>query len=379
MRTLHALRPLALACALLLGEATALAAVPAATALDAAYTVDLRAFLDKIGAYRIMLAGAEKNADPAQREYFDAFAASMTPDRFYAVMLPIAARHITPEHARTLGAMARGQTVSRDRQTAALQAIANMNKDASQEFKAAGYQLGMDFSKQLQARFVAELRRCAAELAEHRGTGYLVKPNKLGVPTMDRVAVLVVKALGQQLDSAHAVGLACEGTFAGEQYKITDLLTDAGVSMARQGLARCEQALETSGKESEATVDEVRAGMLALSVPGQAAFAERVNTDIRETYEYLIKEGEVGRQLLVMQRRIIDLVEARRAHIQIHGDRLAFESDEDLAQFNQIIEEMTTAGKALNDMIYARRQKGVLRNIDLHDGITAPEQQAPAL
>lgn len=129
-------------------------------------------------------------------------------------------------------------------------------------------------------------------------------------------------------------------------------------------------------KSNEQAFGQMHQDSLALKLPDSAGMAAELDKHARAFYDFSLKYGELSRQLLEAQQRLVSLVDARRATIVLEGDAMMFESNEDVVEANRASDEMTALAKAINDLVYQQRQKGVLRGIDLHDGITAPEQAA---
>jgi hypothetical protein len=61
--------------------------------------------------------------------------------------------------------------------------------------------------------------------------------------------------------------------------------------------------------------------------------------------------------------------------MQVREERMAVDDEEVLAEFNRSVSEVAALEKSTNDFVYQTRQKGLLRNIDLHDGVTAPQAE----
>jgi hypothetical protein len=77
----------------------------------------------------------------------------------------------------------------------------------------------------------------------------------------------------------------------------------------------------------------------------------------------------MNRQLLQNHRSMLSLIEARRDHIRLEDDRLLFESTDDLAEMNRIMGDIKALIASTNDFVYQYRQRGILHDIDFHDGV----------
>jgi hypothetical protein len=188
------------------------ATAPAAAAPAAAYAVDLRAYLDSIHWYERALADRPHLDDPYNREFFAAFSASMTPDRFYAQALPVFERYIPPAEARTLGAMARKRPVPAADQQAALAAFAKVDLLAGAALAKIWDGLIDDFSNTAIERSVAELRRSIADMAAHDEPGYVPRVNKVGLSYLDRINALTITLYATQWQASKAKETRCAGT-----------------------------------------------------------------------------------------------------------------------------------------------------------------------
>lgn len=381
MRTM---KRLALAVIVLgLARAPLAAAAPADTAgktsaSDPAYASDLRAYLDSLHFYEKAFQSVVLPSDPAEREFVQAWRASMTPDQFYAKALPVFARYIPPKQAATLGAMARKRPVPLGQQQAALQSYWAMEKNPQvrTDMREVGRELSIAFGQRMNERAIAEMRRAITELGEHRGTGYKVKVNRVGLSWLDRLTWLAVNNVVQQMNVYDTMEHACTASGLDTALRAQQLMAENGITRARQALDGCEQALELAEKSSESAFNQNRADMLALRLPPGADLGEKLDRSARNFYDFSVKYGEINRQLLEARRRFVSLIEARRATAHLDGDRILFESDEDVAEAHRDADEMAALSRTLNEFVYQQRQKSLLHDIDLHDGITAP--QAPA-
>lgn len=373
------LAPLTLAVGILAAAPAAVGAdtPPWGAAPNAAYTSDLRAYLDGVRWYERWIATVPRGGAPFEREYLAGFVAWMTADQYYAKALPVFARHIPPKEAQTLGAMARKKPVPLGTQQAALKAWWEMEKTAGPELAAVRNDLIAAFSRRVNERMVAEVRRSIAELAAHRGTGYQVKVNSVGLPTMDRVVWLVVHNQVQQTNASQVLDKHCKGGAMAVAFLPSTIMAPNGLPVARKALDDCEQALETMERSNEAAYNELRDGVRALRLPEQSALMQEVEKGSRTYYEFHMKLGEMNRQALQNYRNLLGLVEAKRDHIHLGDDRLLFDSDEDLAEMKRIEGEIDAQNKAINDFLYQQRQKGIYRDIDMHDGVKAAGETAP--
>ena len=147
------------------------------------------------------------------------------------------------------------------------------------------------------------------------------------------------------------------------------LMASNGLPVAHKAVDECEQALETTEKSNEAAYNEMRDGLRALHLPDQSAVVQQMDKGSRRYYDFSMKLGEMIRQALQDHRSMLSLVEARRDHIRLEGDHLLFDSTEDLAEMNRIEGEIKTLGTSINDFVDQDRQKGLLHDIDFHDGV----------
>ena len=352
---------------------------PKAPAAGSSYTADIGAFLESMHWYERGIKASPRPSDPFEREFRDAFLASLTPAQFYAKATPVFSRYINAKQAATLGAMARKKPVPLGQQQAALQAFWAMDKQAGPELGRIFAELSTAYSNQMQARMVAEVRRAVADLAAHRGTAYTVKLNRIGLPLLDRLAALSVNNLIHQMNASDAMDRSCQSAGIETALQAQRLLAQDGIAAARRTFDTCQQALEAMEKSNEQAFNQLHQDILALKLPENAGMAGQLDKQARAFYDFSLKYGELSRQLLEAQRRMVSLVEARRATIHLEGDTMLFESNEDVVEANRASDEMTALAKALNDLVYQQRQKGVLRGIDLHDGITAPEQASDSV
>ncbi|MEW6022448.1 MAG: hypothetical protein AB1807_09925 [Pseudomonadota bacterium] len=355
---------------------TAAAAAPGKAPVGGSYTADIGAFLESMRWYERGIKAAPRPADPIEREFMDAFLASMTPAQFHAKATPVFSRYINAKQAATLGAMARKKPVPLGQQQAALQAFWAMDKQAGPELGRVWGELSTDFGKRMEARAVTEIRRAVADLAAHRGTGYTLKMNKIGLPLLDRLAWLSVNNILHQMNASDAMDRSCQRAGIDTALQAPQLLAQNGIAAARQTLDACQQALEAMEKSNEQDFTQLHQDILALKLPDSAGMAAQLDKQARAFYDFSLKYGELSRQLLEAQRRLVSLVEARRATIQLEGDAMMFESNEDVVEANRAGDEIATLVKAVNDLVYQERQKSVLRGIDLHDNVTAPEKAA---
>jgi hypothetical protein len=373
------LAPLALAAGLL-------AAAPAAAAADTpawmaasnpAYTSDLRAYLDGVRWYERWIASVPRGGEPFEREFLAGFVASMTADQYYAKAIPVFARHIPPKEAQTLGAMARKKPVPLGTQQAALKAWWDMEKTAGPQLVSVRTSLMAAYSKHVNERMVAEIRRSIAELTAHRGTGYQVTVNRIGMPTIDRIVWLVVHNQVQQTNALQVLEQHCKGGAMAVAFLPSTIMAPNGLPVARKALDECEQALETAEKSNEAAYNELRDGARTLRLPEKSGLAQEMEKSSRDYYDFNTKLGEMNRQALQNYRNLLALVEAKRDHIHLGDDRLLFDTQEDLAEMQRIEGDIKAQTASINDFVYQHRQKGVYRDIDMHDGVKAPGQATP--
>jgi hypothetical protein len=373
MRIIRGLRQVAIVLCLAAAPLAApAAAVPAyLPASDPVYAVELRAFLESTHLYERSMKALPTPADLSQRETILAFRVSMTADQYYAKALPVFARYIPPRHAATLGAMARKRPVPLGTQQEAMQSFWEMEKKALPEMTQVWRDLFADFDRRMLERAVGEIRRSVNDLAEHRGTGYEVKLNKVGLSYLDRMVWLVVNNVLQNMNATRAMENDCKA--GGDVLLPANILAENGIATARKAIDTCERALETMEKTTEAAFTQTKEGLMALELPGKAGFIKGLDRGARGYYDFTLKHGEMNRQALEVQRRAVSLVEARRATIHLKDERMLFEEQSDLDEYNRMVNEMGALEKSINDLIYQQRQKTPLRNIDFRDGITAPQ------
>jgi hypothetical protein len=365
------LAPLALALCVVAAQPTACAAAtPASMAAPSpAYVADLRAYLDSVRWYERTKPGMPRTDEPFAREVLTGFFASMTADQYYARAMPVFARHIQPKDAQTLGAMARKKPVPLGTQQAALKAYWEMEKTIGPELAPVWRELLISYNKRMSERVLAEIRRSIADLAAHRGTDYKVTVNPVGLPTLDRFAWLVVHNYVQQTNAWQVLEKHCKGGAMAVAFLPSTMMASNGLPVARRALDDCEQALETMEKSNEAVYNELRDGLRGLQLPEKFVLVQEMDKGSRSYYEFNMKLGEMNRQLLQDHRSMLSLVEARRDHIHLEGDHLLFDSTEDLAEMNRIEGEIKTLVTSINDFVYQHRQRGILHDIDFHDGV----------
>jgi hypothetical protein len=373
------LAPLALAVGML-GAAPAAGAAdtPAwAAAPTAAYASDLRAYLDVVRWYERSIATFPRTGEPFERELLTGFVSSMTADQYYAKAMPVFARHIQPKDAQTLGAMARKKPVPLGTQQAALQAYWAMEKTIGPELTPVWRELVKTYVVRMNERMFAEIRRSIADLAAHRGTGYQVKMNPVGLPTMDRIAWLFVHNNVQQTNAQYDLDRHCKGGAMAVAFLPSTLMAPNGLPVARKALDECEQGLETMERSNETAYNELRDGLLALHLPEKSGLVQDLNKGSRTYYEFHMQLGEMNRQMLAHHRSLLSLVEAKRDHIHLQDDRLMFDSADDLAEMNRIVADIQALSTSINDVVYRHRQAGLLHDIDMHDGVKAAGATAP--
>jgi hypothetical protein len=365
------LAPLTLALGLLAAPLAVRAAeTPAAMAAPSpAYASDLRAYLDSVRWYERTKPGVPRTGEPFEREIITGFQASMTADQYYARAMPVFARHIQPKDAQTLGAMARKKPVPLGTQQAALKAYWEMEKTIGPELASIWRELVISFNKRMSERVIAEIRRSIADLAVHHGTDYKVTVNRVGLPTLDRIAWLVVHNYVQQTNAWQVMEKHCQGGAMAVAFLPSTMMASNGLPVARQALDDCEQALETMEKSNEAAYNELRDGLRELHLPEKFVLVLEMDKGSRSYYEFNMKLGEMNRQLLQNHRSMLSLIEARRDHIHLEDDRLLFESTDDLAEMNRIMGDIKALIASTNDFVYQYRQRGILHDIDFHDGV----------
>jgi hypothetical protein len=293
----------------------------------------------------------------------------MTADKYYAEAMPVFARHIQPKEAQTLGAMARRKPVPLGTQQAALKAYWEMEKTAGPELQRVRLELITAYSRHVNERLIAEIRRSVADVVAHRGTDYKVTVNRVGLPSLDRIAWLVVHNFVQQSNASQVLEKHCRGGAMAVSFLPSTLMASNGLPVARKALDECEQAVEAMEKSNEAAYNEMRDGVLGLHMLEKSAVVQEMDKGAHSRYEMNMKLGEMIRQTLQNYRNMLSLVEARRDHIHLEDDHLLFDSTEDLAEMNHIEGDIKAQVRSINDFVYQHRQKGIFHDIDFRDGV----------
>jgi len=346
-------------------------ALPGGAGTGSAYTADISVFLESVHWYERGIKAMPLPKETFQREFVQAMLASLTPAQFYAKATPVIARYITPAQAATLSAMAGKRPVPMGQQQAALQAYWTMEKKVGLELGPVWRELSIEFMQRLEGRAIAEIRRGVAELAEHPGTPKVPRLNKVGLPYLDRLAELTVYKIREEMNGSDTMTQACREAGMETALRAASLMAKDGIPAARRALDGCERALETKEKNSERVFTEVRAGVLAMELPASGRVAAILDREAGAFHLLALKYGELNRQLLAAQRRIVDLVESRRATMSLEGEQLRFTSEADVAEFNRNIGDVESLAKAIKDLAQQQRQQGILRNMDLGDGVIA--------
>lgn len=369
---------LATACALvlMLGLAGTPPDTPAATALAAAasasHAADLRAYLDSVRWYESALARLPFPGDRYNQEFFHAFAAATTRDQFYARAVPVLTRHVSPNDARTLGAITRKSPVPQADRQAALQALAKADRKAEPELEQVWQDLMDAFSRQNIDRAVAEIRRSVTDMVAHPEPGYLPKVNKLGLSYLDHMVSLTVRLYAGHRSASQSMASDCDETNIDAAMQPAALLAQGGFAAAHSAIDRCERALQRFDASNKAAFDAFLGEVESMRMADWSFVLKQMETSSAAYHERNLEAVRLYRQVLEGQRKLVNLVETRREHLGIEDGQLVFDSDEDVTRINAIIDGIDSHATALNDFLYQVRQDGVLRDIDLRDGVTAP-------
>jgi hypothetical protein len=355
-----------------------IAAAPAPSATSTArQSADLRAYLDNVQWYQRELAKLAHLEDPSNTEFFAAFAASTTPDQFYAKALPVLERYISPKDANTLGTMARKRPVSAADQQAALKSFANIDQKAKSELAYVWDTLIDAFSQHNLERAIAEVQRSIADLATHDEPGYMPSVNKVGLSYLDQIDSLIVNLYARQWNASKVRESRCSESSPDAALAPATLLAKGGFASAHRVLDECERALQTQETSNESAFNDFVMKAHAIKVADRSFLLkqmEEASLTVNKRAQELI---QLHHQLLNDQRRLVNMMEARREHVHLEDGQLAFDSDEDVAQVNRIVDDIVTHGEAINAFLYQLRQNSVLlRGVDLHDGVTAPAKPA---
>lgn len=354
------------------------AATPATSATPTtSQSADLRAYLDSVQWYQRALAKLPHPDDPSNREFFAAFAANTTPDQFYAKALPVLERYLSAKDAHTLGIMARKRPVPAADQQAALESLARIDQQAKPDMEHIWGALIDAFSQHNLERAIAEVQRSIADLAAHEEPDYMPSVNKVGLSYLDKIDSLIVNLYARQWNASKVRETRCGESSPEAALAPAALLAKGGFASAHKALDDCERALQSQEASNESAFNDFMMKAQAIKVADRTSVLKQMEEASLTVNKHAQKLSELHRQLLNDQRRLVNLMEARREHVHLEDGQLAFDSDEDVAQVNRIVDDIVTHGEAINAFLYQVRQNSVLlRGVDLHDGVTAPTKPA---
>ena len=355
-----------------------LAAVPAPSSTSTAhYAADLRAYLDSVHWYEHALAKIPHLNDPSNREFFDAFAAATTPDEFYAQAMPIFESYISPKDAHTLGLMAHQRPVPLADKKAAMEAFALIDEHAKPKLRHVWDALMDAFSQHNLERAVAEVRRSIADMAAHTEPDYIPSVGEVGLSYLDQLDALIVKLYARQWNASKLRESRCGAASPDTALAPAALLAQGGFASAHKALDECERALQTQEATNEAAFKDFTTDAQAIQLADRSRLPKQMEQDSLAAHQRAQKLSRLHRQLLGDQRRLVSMMEARHEHVHIEDGQLVFDSDEDVAQVNRIVDDIVTHGAAINDFVYQVRQDSVLlRGVDLHDDVSATAKPA---
>jgi len=355
-----------------------LAAVPMPSATSTArHAADLRAYLDSVRWHEHALANIPHLDDPSNREFFDAFAAATTPDEFYAKAMPIFESYISPKDTHTLGLMAHHRPVSAADKQAALEAFAQIEEHAKPKLRHVWDALMDAFSQHILKRAIAEVRRSIADMAAHTEPDYIPDVGKVGLSYLDRLDSMVVALYARQWNATKLRENVCRAASPDAALAPAALLSPGGFASAHRALDECERALQTQEASNEAAFKDYTTKLKAIRLSDQFQLSKQIEQGSLIVHEHAQKLNRLNRQLLDDQRHLVSMMETRREHVHIEDGQLVFDSDEDVAQVNRIVDDIVKHGNAINDFLYQTRQDSVLlRGIDLGDHLSAKEKPA---
>lgn len=370
--------PLVLALGLATMRPEVLAAVPAPSATSTArHAADLRVYLDSVHWHAHALAKIPHLEDPSNREFFDAFAAATTPDEFYARAMPIFESYISPKDAHTLSLMAHQRPVSAADRQAALEAFAQIDEHAKPKLRHVWDALMDDFSQHSFERAIAEVRRSIADMASHTEPDYIPGVRKVGLAYLDQLTSLTVTLYARQWNAAKLRESVCRTANPDSTLAPAALLAQGGFASAHKALDECERALQAQEASNEAAFKDFTTKAQAIRLSDGSLLRKQMEQASVTVHERAQELSGLNRQLLDAQRRLVSMMEARREHVRIEDGQLTFDSDEDVAQVNRIVDDIEVHGNAINDFVHQVRQDSVLlRGIDLRDGVSPTEKPA---
>ena len=364
-----------------LGAATILPALYAATPTSltsaSSYDADLRAYLDSVHWYEHALASVPHLDDPFNREFFAAFAATATPDEFYAKALPIFESYISPKNAHTLALIAQRRPVAPADQQAALEAFSMIDQHAKPKLRHVWDALMDAFSQHNLERAIAEVRRSIADMTAHDEPDYVPSVGKVGLSFLDHMDSLTVKLYAQQWNASKLKESTCSEPRLAAALAPASLLANGGFVSAHKALDECQRALQTQEASNQAAFEEFTTKVRAIQLTDRSSLLKHIEQASLEVHERAQTLGQLHRQLLEDQARLLSAIETRREKIHIEGGELTFESDDDVAQVNHIVDDIVTHGDAINDFLRQVRQGSpLLRGIDFRDGASTDEKAA---
>jgi hypothetical protein len=349
---------------------------PSATSTKS-QSADLRAYLDSVQWYQRALAKLPLPDDPSNREFFAAFAASTIPSQFYEKAIPVLERYISPKDAHTLGIMARKRPVPTADQQAALESFARIDQKAKPELEHIWDALIDAFSKHNVERAIAEVQRSIADLAAHDESDYIPAINKVGLSYLDQINSLIVNLYARQWSASKVREIRCAETSPDVALAPATLLAKGGFASAHRALDKCEGALQTQEKSNESAFNDFVMKTQAIKVADRSSLLRQMKEASLTVNRHAQELSQLHRQLLNAQRRLVRMMESRSEHVHLEDGQLAFDSDEDVAHVNRIVDDIVTRGEAINAFLYRLRQNNILlRGLDLHDGVTAPAKPA---
>lgn len=367
-----------IALGLVIMTSNVLAAAPAPSSTSTArYAADLRAYLDSICWYEKALAKIPHLDDQSNREFFAAFTAATTPDEFYARALPIFESYISPKNAHTLGLMARQRPVSPADKQAALESFAMIDEHAKPKLRHVWDALMDAFSQHNLERAIAEVRRSIADMATHTEPNYIPSVRKIGLSYLDHVDSMIVELYARQWNASKLRESRCGAAGPDAALAPAALLAKDGFASARKALDECERALQVQEASNEVAFKDFTTKSQSIQLADRSSLFKQMKQLSLTVHERSQELGRLHRQLLDDQRRLVNMMEARRAYVHIEDGQLVFDSDEDVAQINRIVDDIVTHGDAINDFVYQVRENSVLlRGIDLRDDVSATAKPA---
>lgn len=368
-----------------LGIACVTMPLVAATSAPATATIegenaDLRAYLYSVKWYQRALAMRPIPDDPANREFLAVFAATATPDQFYAKALPVFERYLSPKDTRTLGTIARKRPVSQTDQQAALEAFARIDQKAKPELEQFWESLMEAFSQHYLERAIAEVQRSIADMVAHIEPDYMPSVNKIGLSYMDQIVSLTVNLYGKQWNASKVREIRCSEASPDAALAPEALLAKGGFASAHRALDECERAFQVQETSNGAAFNDFLTKIQEIKIADQSSLLKKMEEASLAVNKRALELSQLHRKVLNDQRRLVNMMESRREHIHLEEGQLEFDSDEDVEQVNRILDDIVTHGEAINAFLYQLRQSSVLlHDVDLRDGVAAPVKPATNL